>query len=179
MKAASPAQPQNDPAAAEPLCPEGRLSEPTTFNDGRAIVNIDTYVPFFLASVNNALSRGASAIYRKRFGIGITDWRVISMLAIEPGITAARVCEVVKLDKAATSRALKTLGDAGLLRFVAANTDARRRRWWLSERGYALHDEILQVALRREAELVRGVAPEDLEAFLRVMRRMLRNVERI
>lgn len=177
MKTASPATSREQGGADEGLCPEARLSVPTAFNDGRAIVNIDTYVPFFLATVNTALSRGASGIYRERFGIGITDWRVISMLAIEPGITAARVCEVVKLDKAATSRSLTSLEGMGLLRYVTATTDARRRRWWLNDRGYVLHDEILGVALKREADLVRGVAPDDLEAFLRVMRRMLKNVE--
>lgn len=173
MKAA----PKPGESAQVGLCPEARLSSPTALREGRAIVNIDTYVPFFLSAVNNALSRGASALYRERFGIGITDWRVISMLAIEPGITAARVCEVVKLDKAATSRSLKTLEDLGLLRYVTADMDVRRRRWWLNDAGYALHDEILALALAREANLVRGATPEDLEAFLRVMRCMLANVE--
>lgn len=165
--------------AARPPCPEGRLSSPTARHDGRDIVNVDTYVPFFLAAVNNALSRGASALYRERFGIGITDWRIISMLAIEPGITAVRICEVVKLDKAATSRSLRTLEDLGLVQFIAGPVDARRRLWRLSDRGYALHDEILALALDREARLVDGVDPEDLEAFLRVMRRMLDNVNRL
>jgi len=46
----------SDPA----FCPEGRLSRPTKEYQGRQIVDISTYTPYFLSTVNNALSRGAS-----------------------------------------------------------------------------------------------------------------------
>ncbi|NOX73695.1 MAG: hypothetical protein GXP03_08785, partial [Alphaproteobacteria bacterium] len=72
------------------LCPEGRLSDPTKEYQGRRIIDISTYTPYFLSAVNNALSRGASKRYLKMFGIGIVEWRTISMLAIEPDIPASR-----------------------------------------------------------------------------------------
>lgn len=60
--------------------------------------------------------------------------------------------------------------------YEASETDPRRRIWWLGEAGYAHHDRILQQALLREAVLLRGVDPADLEIALRVMRRMNENV---
>lgn len=144
--------------------------------DGVEILDISNYIPFFLSSVNNALSRGASNIYRERFGIGISEWRTISMLAIEPGITAARICDVVNLDKAAASRALKTLEELGYLSSVSNETDPRKRLWWLNAKGYELHDRIKSIALAREEKLIEGVDPEDLEAYIRVMRIMMKNV---
>lgn len=163
-----------DPA---PTCPDARLSRPTKFRDGHEIVDIENYTPYFLSSVNNALSRGASQTYLDRFGIGIVDWRVISMLAIEPWIPAARICAVVQLDKGATSRSLVKLVDSGYLDHEASEQDVRRKTYALNERGYALHDEILAIALERERALIRDVDPEDLEAFLRVMRLMKRNLQ--
>ncbi|PTX04831.1 MarR family winged helix-turn-helix transcriptional regulator [Pararhodobacter aggregans] len=162
-----------DPAR---LCPDARLSRPTKLRDGRAIVDIDTYVPYFLSSVSNAMSRGASQIYLDRFGIGIVDWRVISMLAIEPWIPASRICTVVQLDKGATSRSLVKLVETGFLDHEASEQDARRKTYALNDKGYALHDEILAIALERERALIQGVEPEDLEAFLRVMRVMKGNL---
>jgi DNA-binding MarR family transcriptional regulator len=146
---------------------------------GRAVVDINTYIPYFLTSVNNALSRGASQLYLKRFGVGIVEWRVLSMLALEPGIPASRACEIVALDKGATSRALNRLHEQGYLVYEAQEGDPRKKLWWLNEKGYRLHDDILSVALERERQLIRDVDPDDLEAFLRVMRLMRRNVDRL
>lgn len=164
------------PDASFATCPADRLSFPTINRDGREIVNTHTYIPFFLSSVNNALSRGASSVYREKFGVGIVEWRTISMLAIEPRITANRICEVIHLDKAATSRALRQLLEDGYVEFLASETDERKRLWWLNPAGYALHDQILAVALGREQRLIEGVNPDDLEAFLRVMRQMQKNI---
>jgi len=160
-------------------CPQGRISQPTKEFDGRQIVDISTYTPYFLSAVNSALSRGASRHYLKKFGIGIVEWRVISMLAIEPRIPASRICDVIYLDKAGTSRALKRLQEQKLLLFKASKSDPRRKIWWLSAKGYKLHDQILSVALQRERVLIEGVEPTELEVFLRVIRQMRKNVDQL
>lgn len=166
-------------AVSGETCPRGRISSSTTTRDGIEILDISNYIPFFLSSINNALSRGASAIYRDQFGIGITEWRTISMLAIEPEITAARICEVVNLDKAAASRALATLDEMGYLGSVTSEKDPRKRRWWLNAKGYELHDKIMHIALAREHALIDGVDPQDLEAGIRAMRMMMSNVRKM
>lgn len=156
--------------------PGGRISAPTKLRDGTAVIDIRNYAPFLINVVSNAWQRKTSAIYRERFGLGISEWRVISMLNIEPGITANRICEVINMDKAAASRALGNLNRGGYLEFEESATDARKRFWRLSEKGLRTHDAIIAIALDCEAEMLDGVAPEDLEVFLRVMRRMQRNL---
>ena len=84
--------PSTDPAGA--TCPGARLSQPTLVTPhGRRVIDIDNYIPYFLAAVNNALSRGASSRYLTDFGVGVTEWRVLSWLATEPGIPASRICD--------------------------------------------------------------------------------------
>jgi len=161
------------------LCPKGRLSRPTKLLEGRDIVDISSFAPYFLSAVNNALSRGASKHYLKKFGVGIVEWRVVSMLAIEPKIRASRICEAIYLDKSGTSRALKHLLAMGFLSFKAAKSDPRRKIWWLNKKGYGLHDEILLIALKREEKLIEGVKPEELETMLKVFRKMLKNVDQL
>jgi DNA-binding MarR family transcriptional regulator len=147
--------------------------------DGRVVIDIDAYIPYFLSSVNNALSLGASYEYLKTFGVGIADWRVISMLAIEPRIPAARVVEVIAMDKGAASRSLNKLAELGLVTFETMATDPRRRIWELNDKGYQMHDRIMTAALERERKLIDGADPDDLEAFLRVIRLMRKNVEQL
>ena len=150
---------------------------PTQDRDGRAVLDLDRYVPYFLAAINNALSAGASATYRAEFGIGVTDWRVLSTLAQEPGAPAARIVELVALDKAAVSRSLTTLQGLGMTQAKARKSDPRRKDWRLTAKGWRLHDAVLARALERERALTAGIPPEDLEACLRALRRMRVNVE--
>jgi len=163
-------------AADAPLCPEARRSSPVVEHDGRPVLNLDSYVPHLLGAVNNPLSAGASAVYLARFGIGVVEWRVISTLMIEPGIPASRIAAVFAGDRGAVSRALRCLHDRGLATFEAPAGDPRRRVWTLSEEGRDLHGRIISIALERERRLIAGVDPDDLEAFLRAMRIMRRNV---
>ncbi len=157
-------------------CPEGRISRSTKEVDGRVVIDLDTYIPSFLSTVNNALSRGASQKYREQFGIGIVEWRVISMLAIEPNIPAVRIGEVICTDKGQVSRALLKLSELDLVSSEIVSVDIRKKNWWLNDAGYAMHARILEIAIDRERRLIAGCDPEDVEAFLRVARIMNRNL---
>jgi DNA-binding MarR family transcriptional regulator len=159
-------------------CPEGRLSRSVKDVDGRAVIDLDTYIPSFLSTINNALSRGASQLYRDQFGIGIVEWRVMSMLAIEPNIPAVRIGEVICTDKGQVSRALLKLSEAKLVESEIVSADVRKKNWWLNDAGYAMHARILEIALERERQLIAGCDPEDVEAFLRVARVMDRNLSK-
>lgn len=153
-------------------------ARPVIRRDGAAILDIHRYAPFLLNAVNGAWQRKTSAVYRSRFELGIVDWRVLSMLMIEPRISANRVREAIRLDKAAVSRSLTLLESKGFLDFEASASDPRKRVWWLTEEGCAIHDEVLTIALGFEAEMVAGVSPEEMDVFLDVMSRFLSNLER-
>ena len=70
-------------------------------------LNLDNYVPAYLTYLAGKISSSASATYRPKFGVGITDWRIMALLATEPWISAGRVCDVIGLDKAAVSRSVR------------------------------------------------------------------------
>ena len=153
-----------------------RLSSPLKLRNDATILDIDHYAPFLLNAVSNAWQRKSSAIYREQFDLGITEWRVIAMLNIEPQITANRVCEVIRLDKAAVSRSLRLLTERDLVKFETSPTDPRKRRWQLSREGLKVHDQLLEQALNCEEVLIGDIDSEDLETFYKVMRQMLQNM---
>ena len=37
-------------------------------------------------------------LYQKRFGVNVTEWRILSQLALEPGTSAARICQVIEYE---------------------------------------------------------------------------------
>jgi DNA-binding MarR family transcriptional regulator len=133
------------------------------------LLDVDNYVPFFLTVISNKLSRGASRLYLQRFGVGVVEWRVMAMLAIYPGSTAKRVCEVIGLDKAPASRTLHTLHAGGLTQ----TADENSRAWSLSLAGKTLHDKILLLALQRERSLLVDFTADEKALLLTLLRRMM------
>lgn len=153
-----------------------RLASPILERDERTILSIENYAPFLLNAVSSSWQRISGARYRDEFGLGITDWRVIAMLAIEPNITAQRICQVVKLDKAAVSRALKALELTGHIAGKSHGSGTRNKTWSLTESGESVHNRILHIALMNELALVNDIPMADLEICLRVLRKMHANL---
>jgi len=138
----------------------------------RNTLNLERYVPALVTFLANKLSSGASACYRKHFGVGVVEWRLLAMLAVEANITANRICEVVGLDKAAVSRSLKQLEDAGYVAFSKDESDGRRTLVALTPSGKSLHDRIIKVALKREQLLLGDITDEELNLLVNLLLKM-------
>ncbi len=48
------------------------------------VLDLDRYVPALITFIANKLSRSATVVYQKRFRVNVTEWRILSLLAIEP-----------------------------------------------------------------------------------------------
>lgn len=142
-------------------------------------LNLDRYVPGLLSFLTNKMSSGASACYRKHFGIGIVEWRVLSMLAIESHISANRMVQVIGLDKSAVSRALQLLEREGYTTSELDTEDARRHTVCLTERGRDLHDRVLSTALERERLLIAGLKSDEVELLIDILHRMSAQLEAV
>jgi DNA-binding MarR family transcriptional regulator len=118
-------------------------------------IDADGYIPGLVTHLSNKLSRSASNLFRRHFGIGVLEWRILAQLAIAPDSSASRLCAVIGLDKGAASRGMQRLGVLGLVAFA---DDGRVRRARLTPAGRRLHDRMLVVALERER---RQLAPLD------------------
>lgn len=135
-------------------------------------LNLARYVPGLLTFLANKLATGASQCYRKHFGIGVVEWRMLSMLAVENGITANRICQVIGLDKSAVSRSLQALEASGYVGSRVDPGDARRNTVSLTEAGRALHDRVLLVALERERRLLSGLSSEEVDTLIELLGRL-------
>jgi DNA-binding MarR family transcriptional regulator len=149
-----------------------RVEEPDYDRRSANALDLDNYVPAYLTFLANKLSSGASAIYRRRFGIGIVDWRIMALLAIEPWIVAGRVCEVIGLDRAAVSRSVRFMVANGLVETRFHNGNERRQFLALTRDGILLHDKIVKVALAREEQLLDGFSDQERKTAIKLLARM-------
>jgi DNA-binding MarR family transcriptional regulator len=140
-------------------------------------IDLDQYVPSFITSIANKWSRSSSALYRRKYDIGMVEWRLMALLAIEPWIQATRVDAVVGMDKAAVSRSVPILEERGLIQTRPNQVDSRRREMALTPAGRKLHDEIAALALSRQEKLLASLSGDERQALLVLLRRMLANLD--
>jgi DNA-binding MarR family transcriptional regulator len=138
---------------------------------------MDTFVPVHLTYLAQKISASASALYRPKFGIGITDWRIVALLAVEPWIAPGRICDATGLDKGAVSRSVHELIEGGLVEQKAGNGTQRRRPLALTVKGLSLHDRIVKLAIARQEQLLADFSAEERGQLLDFLARMRTQVE--
>ena len=117
-------------------------------------LDLDQYIPAHLTYIAGKIQSGASAIYRPVYGVGITDWRIMALLASEPWIRATRICQATGLDKAAVSRSVRDMQEMGLVEVHLDPADQRRQCIALTRKGLSHHDKIVELARQRESHLL-------------------------
>jgi DNA-binding MarR family transcriptional regulator len=132
-------------------------------------------ISYLIGAISNILSIGGSRLYRRAYNIGLTEWRLIWILARAPRITAQRASQIIGLDKAAVSRALAALERRGLVRVEPDPADSRQRIIELSETGMELHGRIMIVAKERERRLLAPLTKEEVRVLTGLLRRMHAN----
>lgn len=145
-------------------------------HQGRVVLDTERHVPYFFTFISNKLSSTASAHYRRSFNIGITEWRIMSVLASMPGIHASRIAALLGTDKAIVSRGLKRLEELKWIKLSSTQIDRRSRTLQLSAAGLAVHDQIIEIALKREKKLLAALSPEEQKTFIRLLQKIRNTV---
>jgi len=104
---------------------------------------------------------------------------LLAMKKHPDGITAARLCETCEKDKAAVSRILAELEEAGMVVRENRNGSRYRAILLLTERGQAAADAVVEKA-RLAVELAgRGFGDEERETFYRVLSIIAGNLHKL
>jgi DNA-binding MarR family transcriptional regulator len=142
-------------------------------------LDLERYVPAFVTFIANKLSRSATAFYQKRFGVNVTEWRIMSLLAIEPGIPASRICHVIGFDKGPVSRTLALMQKRGLIAISTDPRDGRSHSISLTPKGRQIHDAVIVAALERERRLLACLRKDEREVLIDLLRRVHSNLDAV
>ena len=140
------------------------------------VLSLDDYLPAYLTQINNKWGRVASRLYLERFGIGINEWRVMTLFAIEPGSIAQQACATLGIDKAAANRSIVHLQERGLVVLEPNPDDGRSRLIYLTDEGWRVHDAILEIALARERLLLKGFSKQEQATLISLLDRVRANL---
>ncbi len=155
------------PSKVQRTASSKRLAEPP------AQIDRNVYIPHFLNILNNKLSSGASDLYIKMFGIGINDWRVLSVAVRNQGCIANFIAEKMEAHKAVVSRSVQYLRDQKHVRIEPAG---KEKLIFVTPAGQRLYSDVARVALAREKLLLRGLNEEQQATLRSLLSHLLSNV---
>ena len=135
-------------------------------------LDLNRYVPALLAFINNKLSAHAAKLYKDQFNTTLTEFRILTMLAVEPNINAQRIIELIGLDKAGVSRTIKQLHEKALLTVTPDPQDLRSNTLQLTASGQALYDEVLIAAQEREQKLLAEFNHMEIENLIYLLNKL-------
>ncbi|EAQ29234.1 transcriptional regulator, MarR family protein [Erythrobacter sp. NAP1] len=137
---------------------------------------LSAFLPYQLSIASNAVSALISERYRKRFGLKVTEWRVMAVLG-DAGLrgeflTQRDLTEATLMDKVAVNRACKVLEERGLIARATNKSDGRSHLLELTEEGQGIHREVMPLAKATELELLEGLSPEEESALRSMLERV-------
>jgi DNA-binding MarR family transcriptional regulator len=132
-------------------------------------IDLDRFLPYRLSVLTNVVSSTIAEAYQRRFGLSIPEWRVLAVLARHPGVSAAEVARLTRMDAVAVSRAVARLLAAGRLRRTMARDDRRRSVLAVTATGTAVYREVAPLALTYERELLATLDPAERAALDRAL----------
>lgn len=134
---------------------------------------LEHFLPYRLSLLSNRISNAIASAYRDRFGLSVTEWRVIALLGRHPGASARDVARRSGMDKVAVSRAVRRLLEAGRIEREPNTADRRERHLRLSDEGRRIHDQVVPAALDFEAHLTAGLDAGEAAMLDRIVDKLL------
>ena len=138
-----------------------------------AALELERFLPYRLSVLSNRISGAIAGEYSQRFALGVTEWRVMAVLARFDGMSAREVAERTAMDKVAVSRALASLVESGRVTRAVHGEDKRRSVLNLTEAGWQLHDQIAPMARAREREVLARLDGEERAWLTRILDKLL------
>jgi DNA-binding MarR family transcriptional regulator len=140
---------------------------------------LDKFLPYRLSVLSNRLSTAIAESYSRRFGLSIPEWRVMAVLALDSGLSAAEVAERTAMDKVAVSRAVARLLSTGRARRDTAPGDRRRSVLELTSAGQRIYRSVAPALRRYEAELLAGLGTDERRALHELLKRLEERAARL
>lgn len=131
------------------------------------------FLPYQMVVAANRISDRFSDSYRERFGITVSEWRVIAHLSQGDGLSIREIYRKVEMDKSKASRAAARLVKAGYVRKKVNPADRRLVELSLTDKGRAMMAEIGPMSEAFEKEVLALLPEAERAPFLSAIRRLM------
>ena len=138
--------------------------------------DLRNFLPFLLNQAAEESSLDFQKVYKNRYGMLRTEWRVLFHLGNYGEMTAKQIGERAKMHKTKISRAVHKLEQRRYLRRTRDENDRRMERLTLTPAGLTVYRELRDIARDYDARLA-GMFTTGEAVLLRMMLRRLAGMD--
>lgn len=143
------------------------------------IFPLQTFLPYRLAVLSKTVGISLSKIYQEKFGITNQQWRVMFSLARKANCSASYLVHHAALDKVQVSRAVAGLIKKRLVERKADDKDRRNSILNLTNKGWAIYDQIAPEAAAFEARLKGALNKKEAAEFNSMLSKLMEKASQI
>lgn len=153
-----------------PVSPAAKARPPA--RSCKSKLSLQSFLPYRLNILAQAVSGGFSVAYSKIFGISAPEWRVLATVGEFDQITARDIADHSGMHKATVSRAVRMLEKRQVLIRSPSSADRREENLSLSVSGRRIYETVVPMAVHYEHCLLDGLSDADLANLDRLVRHL-------
>ena len=116
--------------------------------------NLKDFMPYLLNQAADATSRDFQSIYKTKYGMLRTEWRVVFHLGHYGQMTAKEICDRARIHKTKVSRAVHSLEAKKFLSRKPLVDDRRHEMLSLTATGKRVFEDLFEEAQNYDANLM-------------------------
>lgn len=137
------------------------------------IMRLEDWLPYQCSFVANRVSAVLASVYRDKFKVSPSGWRVVAVLATHDPMSAKELAELTGMDQTNITRAVASLMEERVVLRKVDNEDRRRVVLSLGARGRQIFAQVEPLARSVEESLVSGLTEDELRVLRKAMRKVL------
>ncbi|WP_114288015.1 MarR family winged helix-turn-helix transcriptional regulator [Candidatus Halocynthiibacter alkanivorans] len=137
--------------------------------------DLQDFLPYLLNQAAEECGLEFQKVYKQRYGMLRTEWRVLFHLGRYGDMTAKDICDRARVHKTKVSRAVSALQSRGFLKRVQLEQDRRHERLSLTPAGVSAYSDLQAVAADYDTRLTANFSAEEqrnLRDALRLLARL-------
>lgn len=144
-----------------------------------SLLTLERYLPYRLSILSNRVSSLVAGSYKGKFGLSITQWRIMAVLGEYPGVSADEISAKTQIEKSLISRAISDLLKRSLIHRQVSMEDKRRTQIELTQTGYDVYSQIVPLSLKYEAQILDCLSQEEQATLSELIDRLYSNAEKL
>lgn len=134
--------------------------------------DLQSFLPYLLNQAAEASSLAFRELYKDRYGLLRTEWRVLFHLGLYGEMTAGEIGHCAQLHKTKISRAVHRLAERRMITRRRDSADRRVENLALTAPGRRVYRDLVEVAKDYDAALCAQLTQEELTLLRQVLGRL-------
>ena len=138
--------------------------------------DFENSVGFVVNVTAKAVQKALDAELRKNFGVTLSQWRVIGILVLQPGLTQKEIADKVGIEGATLVPVIDKMEGEGFLKRKPDSKDRRVNRIYLSPKADSLWNSMIESALRIRKISTKDIPEDQIKNTLDTLRKISKNL---